>query len=52
MVIAKSNEQQDRGGILGPVRALGWSILQYIQMDAVYEASVGDDSMDRYRPDI
>jgi hypothetical protein len=52
MQITKTTEQQDFGGIFGPFKRFGWCLLEMMQMDAVFEANMSEDTIDRHRPDI
>lgn len=52
MQITKTTEQNDFGGIFGPFKRFAWYMLECLQMDAVYEANMSEDTIDRHRPDI
>ena len=48
MPITKSTDHKERG----PVRRCCWWFAEIIMMDAVFEASLHEETMDRHRPDI
>lgn len=52
MPISKSSTFKESGGVVGPCKACCWWLAEFIMMDAIFEASMHEDAVDRHRPDI